>query len=101
MSSFERIAIEILKKQGFKDFKKPVNKSFDYEARKDDVIYAIEIKGTGQSGIMGRLIVPWHELRDLYLHFLTKDHEQKALLIFVNDIGDFAIFEMIEARIIS
>ena len=101
MSSFEEIAIKILKKRGFTDFKKPKESSFDYEAKKDEILYAIEVKGTSKRGVLGRLIVPWNELRDLHLYASDRNYNRKSLLVFVNNIGDFAIFEMIDSRIIS
>lgn len=101
MSSFEETAIKILKKRGFTDFKKPKEASFDYEAKKDEIFYAIEVKGTSKRGVLGRLVVPWNELHDLHLYVSDKNDNRKSLLVFVNDIEDFAIFEMVDSRIIS
>ena len=101
MSSFEEIAIKILKKKGFTDFKKPKESSFDYEAKKDEILYAIEVKGTSKRGVLGRLVVPWNELHDLHIHVSGENYNRKSLLVFVNDIRDFAIFEMIDSEIIS
>lgn len=99
MSAFEDIGIKILKKKGFTDFKRPEQASFDYEAKKSDTHYAIEIKGTGQSGIMARCSIPWNQLRDLYL-YVSAQSNRKALLVLVNSIEDFAVFEMTDSRII-
>jgi hypothetical protein len=100
MSTFEKIGIEILKQRGFTDFKRSEKASFDYEAKKGNIDYAIEIKGTGKFGVLGRCIIPWNELRDLHLYVSGQDDNRKALLIFVNSIEDFAIFEMTESQII-
>jgi hypothetical protein len=93
MSVFEKIGIKILKQRGFTEFKRPEKASFDYEAKKGDIHYAIEIKGTGKFGVLGRCIIPWNELRDLHLHVSGQDHNRKALLMFVNGIEDFAILD--------
>jgi hypothetical protein len=99
MSTFEEIGIRILKKKGFTDFKRSEQASFDYEAKKGDIHYAIEIKGTAQFGVMARSIIPWKELRDLHLYVLAQKN-RKALLMLVNTIEDFAIFELIDSQII-
>jgi len=95
---YEQKAIKILEKKGFCNISK-VSKvsgeSFDLTAEKEGVKYCIEVKGTGQSGVMGRYIVPWHELKNLCQHYLLKDRE-RALLVFVDDYDNYCIFQMID-----
>lgn len=83
--------------KGFKNVQY-VGKPYDFRAEKDGFRFTIEIKGTEQSGVMGRLVVPWHELKPLYKRYLMKKNE-KALLMFVNMSYEYAIFEMLDAFI--
>jgi hypothetical protein len=73
--------------------------SFDLIAEKDGLRYCVEIKGTGHEGVMGRCVVPMHELKALYSHYLLKETE-RALLIFVNSYDDYFIFQMIDGFMI-
>ena len=99
MDYYERKAVNILEKKGFHDIKKASSEHFDFIAEKEGTRYCIEVKGTSQSGVMGRYIVPWHELKDLYLHSLLKDKE-KALLVFVDDYDNYCIFQMIDGSML-
>ena len=93
MAHFENKAIEILKKKGFLNIRKVSDESFDFIAERENIKYCIEVKGTSQSGVMGRFVVPSHELKDLFMHYLSKDKE-KSLLMFVEDYENYCIFEM-------
>lgn len=95
MAYYEQKAVEILKNKGFSNIRKVSGESFDFSAEKEGIRYCVEVKGTSQLGVMGRYIVPSHELKDLYMHYLLKDKE-KALLIFVDDYDNYCIFEMID-----
>jgi len=95
LAYYEKKAVKILEKKGFTNIKKVSGEPFDFTAEKESVKYCIEVKGTGQSGVMGRYIVPSHELKALYTHYLLKDTE-KALLIFVDDFDNYCIFEMVD-----
>jgi len=98
MSAFEEIGIKILKKKGFTDFKRPECASFDYEAKNGDIQYAIEIKGTSLFGVTARCSIPWNELCDLH-RYVSDQNKQKALLMLVNSIEDFAVFELTDSQI--
>lgn len=98
MDFYERKAVKILEKKGFSNIRKVTKasgESFDLTAEKEGIKYRIEVKGTSQRGVMGRYTVPWHELKDLYLHYLLKDKE-KALLMFVDDYDNYCIYQMVD-----
>lgn len=97
MDYYERKAVKILEKKGFTNIKKvkTSEESFDLRARKEDRTYCIEVKGTGQVGVMGRYSVPWHELKALYLCYLLKE-TKKALLMFVDDYDNYCIFQIVD-----
>ena len=99
MSFYEEKAIRILKQKGFINIKKVSRESFDLTAEKESIKYCIEVKGTGREGQMGRYIVPKHELKALYMHYLPKGTE-KALLMFVDDYDNYCIFEMVDGFMI-
>ena len=95
---YERKAVEILEKKGFTNIRKVAKRSeesFDLTAENEGIKYCIEVKGTGQIGVMGRYIVPSHELKALYMHYLLKDRE-RALLMFVDDYNNYCIFQMVD-----
>lgn len=95
MAYYEQKAVKILEDKGFSDIEKVSGESFDFTAEKEGIKYYVEVKETSQLGAMGRYIVPSHQLKDLYMHYLLKDRE-KALLIFVDDYDNYCIFEMID-----
>lgn len=99
MSMYEEKATRILKQQGFVNIKKVSGESFDLTAEKENIRYYVEVKGTGQQGVMGRYVVPQHELKALYMHYLLKDKE-KAVLIFVDDFDNYCMFEMVDGFIV-
>jgi Holliday junction resolvase len=95
---YEERATRILKRKGFANIKKVSGESFDLMAEKEGIRYCVEVKGTGQRGVMGRYVVPQHELRALYAHY-RKDKE-KTLLMFVDDYENYCMFEMVDGFII-
>lgn len=99
MAHYERKAVKILEKKGFTNISKVSEESFDFTAEKEGITYCIEVKGTGQVGVMGRYTVPSHELKALYMHYLLKN-TQKALLMFVDDYDNYCIFQMVDSFMI-
>jgi len=84
------LAREILTQKGFTNLKF-LGKPFDLEAEKDQIKYAIEVKGSNIS-----FTTSWSQLKRMYLdHFLLKD--QRALLMFVTEEGYYCIFQMSDA----
>jgi len=98
-SDYEKRAVEILMEKGFSNIKRAFGEHFDLVAEKEGLRYCIEVKGTSLSGVTGRYTVPWHELKALYAHFLLKDKE-RALLMFVDSLGNYCIFQMIDGFMI-
>jgi len=99
MAYYEKKAVKILEEKGFTNIRKASEESFDFTAEKEGITYCIEVKGTGQSGVLGRYTVPSHELKALYMHYLLKDTE-KALLMFVYDYYNYCIFQMVDVCMI-
>ena len=99
MAHYERKAVKILEKKGFTNIRKVSEESFDFTAEKEGITYCIEVKGTGQVGVMGRYTVPSHELKALYMHYLLKN-TQKAFLMFVDDYDNYCIFQMVDSFMI-
>jgi len=87
------IAMRILKQKGFTNIKW-LGKPYDIEAEKNDVKYAIEVKGSDIS-----FTISWRQLRQMYLrYFHLKNH--RILLMFVTEEEWYCIFEMTDALLI-
>lgn len=90
---FERIAIDILEKKGFENIHRGAE--VDYEAEKDGVGYAIEVKGT--QGL--RMTVPWSQLESLHNSCLSG---KQSIMLFICDTTNkfgYCVLEVVDSKI--
>ena len=82
---FEETGLEILKKLGFENIRRPLHQvtymHYDFDAERDGIKYSIEVKTTREEH--GRFTIPVDELRDMAQRLFP--YERRALILFVDE----------------
>jgi len=90
---FEMIAVDILEEKGFENIRRDAG--VDYEAEKDGMEYAIEVKGT--QGL--RMTVPWSQLESLHNSRLSG---KQSIMLFICDTTNkfgYCMLEVVDSKI--